>query len=454
MKIIVFLIAFIPFISVGQINGDWYTSFVVMGITANVKMEINSSEPTSIQLTDLDGEFDPTLIEDHKIDGDKITFSWKAIGLSFEGEYSEEENDINGTMEQAGIKWDVEFTKERGEEAVLVRPQEPKPPFNYQVEEVLIKNGDITLGATLTLPNNFSEETRIVVLASGSGVQNRDCQIMGHKPFWVIADHLAKKGIGCLRFDDRGIGESTGKFEETDLEEFGSDVVSCVKYLRKVKKFKRNKIGVAGHSEGGMHTLIAARSYKKIDFIIQLSSVGTSGADVLIEQQYLIPKQAGESEEYALWNKSVYEGMVEIVSQNDQEEAAKLLTGFLGKKYDEAPQKFKDASPRANFIMGLGFFLNTDWGRDFVNFKTEDYLKKLRIPLFAATGDKDIQVPSVSNLAAFNTYRGANSQIVSMGGLNHLMQMCNTCTILEYGELEDTFSVELLDIMVEWILEL
>jgi len=451
MKNIFFLLAFIPFVSVAQIDGDWYTSFVVMGTSANMKIEVNSKAPTSIVLSDQDGQFGATPMDDHKINGDSISFGWSAIGLTFDGTFSAEENNIVGTMSQSGISWDVIFTKEPGEKVVALRPQEPKPPFEYQVENLKIENGEVILGATLTMPNDFSEKTPIVVLASGSGAQNRDCEIMGHKPFWVIADHLAKKGIACLRFDDRGVGESTGEFAKSNLKDFGSDVESCVRYLRKVKKFKKNKIGVAGHSEGGMHTLIAATSYKKIDFIMQLSSVGTSGAEVLIEQQYQIPKQSGESEEYALWNKSIYVGIVDIISQNDQKEASQLLTNFLGDKYDNASEEYKASASRAQFIMGLAVFLNNDWGREFVKFNTADYLKKLRIPLFAATGDKDIQVASVSNLAVFNLYRGGSSQIVSMGGLNHLMQKCETCTVLEYGELEETFSVELMDIMVEWI---
>ena len=454
MKTALFLIAFTPFVTVAQMEGDWYTSFVIMGITGNMKIEVQTSEPSSISLLDLDGKFEKTLMDEHQIEGNIISFAWVTIGLKFEGVYSAEKNVINGKMIQSGQTWDITFTREEQEKAVVIRPQNPKKPFNYQIEELLIENDDIILGATLTLPNNFSESTPIVVLASGSGGQNRDCEIMGHKMFWVIADHFAKNGIGCLRFDDRGVGQSTGVFAKTDLKGFGSDVESCVRYLRKEKGFKKNKIGLIGHSEGGMHTLIAATSYKKIDFIMQLSSVGTSGAEVLIEQQYLIPIQSDASEEQARWNQSVYSGMVDIISRLDKKEAADSLTLFLGGKYDEGPKEFTESTTRINFILGLGGFLNTDWGREFIAFETKDYLKKLRIPLFAATGDRDIQVPSASNLAGFGAYRGADSQTSSMGGLNHLMQKCVTCSLEEYGELEETFSAELMDMMVKWIREL
>ncbi|NRA13853.1 MAG: alpha/beta hydrolase, partial [Crocinitomicaceae bacterium] len=403
------------------------------------------------KLSESDGAFGPIPLEDHKIDGKIIEFSWAAIGLSFEGVYSDKESNIKGKMFHNGIEWDVVFTKERPKNAILIRPQEPKGPFDYTIEKIKIKNGKYVLGATLTLPKEFSESSSIVVLASGSGPQNRDCEIMGHKPFWVIADHLAKNGIACLRFDDRGVGESTGYFVGSGLSDFASDVVSCVKYLRKTKKYKENKIGLTGHSEGGMHTLIAATSYKKVDFIMQLSSVGTNGGEVLIEQQYLIPIKSGAPEVNARWNQSVFAGSVEIIKENKQEKAVPLLTEFLEKKYEEAPQEYKDKMKKQAFIDATIGFINNDWARDFVNFDTQDYLEKLKIPLFAATGSEDIQVPSVSNLAGFKAYRGASSQTSSMGGLNHLMQTCETCGIDEYGSIEETFSMGLMDMMVKWI---
>jgi pimeloyl-ACP methyl ester carboxylesterase len=451
MKIIVLILALFPLTLNAQIDGEWYTSFIVMASPGNVKIEIKSSAPTSIKLSESNGAFGPLELEDHKIDDKKISFAWKAIGLSFEGVYSPKESNIKGEMSQNGIQWDVVFTKARPKDAFLNRPQEPKGPFDYTIEKIKIKNGKNTIGATLVLPKDFSESTSIVVLASGSGPQNRDCEIMGHKPFWVIADHLVKNGIASLRFDDRGVGESSGVFADADLSDFASDVVACVKYLRKEKKYKTHKIGLAGHSEGGMHTLMAATSYKKVDFIIQLSAAGTNGGEVLIEQQYLIPIQSGATEESARWNQSVFAGEVDIVKKYNQKKAVEPLTEFLEGKYESADAEYKESMTKEAFVASGLAFINTDWARDFVQFTTQDYLKKLKIPLFAATGTEDIQVPAVSNLAVFNTYRGASSQISTMGGLNHLMQHCNECTLEEYGSLEETFSVELMDMMVVWI---
>tara|TARA_B110000977_G_scaffold184198_1_gene247600 strand:+ start:144 stop:1511 length:1368 start_codon:yes stop_codon:yes gene_type:complete len=454
MKTIVLILALFPLTLNAQIDGEWYTSFLIMGTPGNIKIEIKSTSPSSIFLSESDGAYGPIIVDEHKIEDKKITFKWKAIKLSFQGVYSAKQSTIKGEMNQNGIKWDVLFTKERPKNATLNRPQEPKGPFDYTIEKVKIKNGKNIIGATLTLPKDFSESTSIVVLASGSGPQNRDCEIVGHKPFWVIADHLATNGIGSLRFDDRGVGESSGIYAYADLSDFASDVVACVKYLRKEKKYKTNKIGLAGHSEGGMHTLIAAKSYKKIDFIMQLSSVGTNGADVLIEQQYLIPIKSGATEEEARWNQSIYLGATNIINNYNEKKAVEPLTELLTKKYDSANQEYKESMTKEVFVTSNLAFINNDWARSFMQFNTHDYLKKLKIPLFAATGSEDIQVPPVSNLAVFKTYRGVGSKIASMGGLNHLMQHCETCTVEEYGSLKETFAVELMDMMVVWISEL
>lgn len=454
MKITALILALFPLTLNAQIDGEWYTSFIVMGTTGNVKIEINSTFPSSITLSESDGAFGPIILDDHKVEDKTIYFKWKAINLLFKGVYSQKESIIEGEMNQNGVKWDVIFTKERPKNAILNRPQEPKEPFDYTIENVKIKNGKNTIGATLTLPRGFSESTSIVVLASGSGPQNRDCELVGHKPFWVIADHLTTNGIGCLRFDDRGVGESSGVFADTDLSDFASDVVACVKYLRKVKKYKTNKIGLAGHSEGGMHTLMAATSYKKVDFIMQLAAVGTNGGDVLIEQQYLIPIKSGATEENARWNQSVFADEVGIINKYNQKKAVAPLTKLLKSKYDTAPLEYKESITKEIFVTSGLDFINNDWARGFVQFSTQDYLKKLKVPLFAATGSEDTQVPPVSNLAGFNAYSEASSQVSSMGGLNHLMQTCKTCSIEEYGSLEETFSVELMDIMVTWINEL
>lgn len=453
MKTILLVFLVFPFLSFSQLEGDWYSSFVVMGQSMRMKITVENSgtEPT-VQLEDIDHSY--------VMDGDRVvltdtslSFEWTQGGLAFQGIYNPQEDRLEGTMKQSGIQWEALFYRKIQELIEVNRPQTPQAPFPYTEEKISIPNGEIVLGATLTLPENFDASTPIVVLASGSGPQNRNCELLGHQPFWVISDHFARNGIASLRFDDRGVGESSGSFATASLEDFGSDVEACAKYLRKTQKFKKNPLGLAGHSEGGMHILIAATNYKKVDFLLELAAVGTTGKEVLVKQQYDMPIANGSSIELAEWNKQLFEGMSDIILANETQEASSKLVVFLGNAYDNAPKDFdKSSTTRMAFILSSTVFLNNDWGRQFLAFRTEDYLNKLKIPVLAIHGLKDMQVSPESNSAAFASH--GNVTAYKMPDLNHLFQTCETGSMNEYGELEETWSVDVLNLMTDWILHL
>lgn len=450
MKKFLFLLLLVPTLSMAQFEGDWYTSFAIMGSAMRMQLDIEETPELKVILInpDMEGSVE---CDEANIEGTELTFKWSVRNLSFKGVL--EEGVISGEMTQSGFSWDVTFTREMQEIIVVSRWQEPKAPFPYSSDSVQIENGDITLGATLVLPEGFNNSTPIVVLVSGSGPQNRNCEIAGHEPFWVIADHFARNGIASLRFDDRGTGTSAGSAAETTLTDFGSDAEACAVYLRKTKKFKKNPLGLAGHSEGGMHTLLAATSYKKIDFLIQLATVGTNGRDVLVTQQYDIPKAAGQSEELCKWSQSLYRGMVEIVMNNAQESAVTSLQELLGEAYDNAPESYdKSATTRVQFIMGNIAFINNQWMREFLAFETKDYLNKIDLPILTIHGGKDIQVAAESNSNGFADYENSSRHILP--DLNHLLQPCEVCDINEYGVIDTTISPEVLKLMTDWILDL
>lgn len=388
------------------------------------------------------------------IDSTRFYFQLAQLQLDFNGTL--ENGLIKGEMQQHGMKWEVIFSREVQEKVVLKRPQEPKPPFNYTTDSLQIENGDIELGATLTLPQNFNASTPILILASGSGPQNRDNEITGHKSFWVIADHLARNNIATVRFDDRGTGSSTGVQEQANLMEFASDVEAVARYVRKHLKYKKNPLGILGHSEGGMHALIAANNFKKVDFHIQMATVGTNGKDVLIQQQYEIPKASGASEVLSEWNRTMYKDMCAIILKHPQDIATDSLTELLGDTYDNAPDDYdKRSTSRLQFILGNIVFMNNDWMRQFVQFEASEYLCKLekkKVPLLAIHGGKDVQVSPEINSKGFSEYAYADLHI--MEGLNHLMQSCNTCSYEEYGDLEETISPSVLNLITTWIQEL
>lgn len=440
----------------GQINGTWHASFKIMGNANRMDLTISNYPFNPVaKMSDPDGSYENIVMDKLKITDSTLSFLWTKIGLTFDGKFSKNGDSIVGVMSQMDVKWAANFTLTVQEKIVVERPQEPKSPFAYPVEELLIKNGENTIGATLTLPLNAGANYPIVVLASGSGAQDRNCELVGHKSFLVIADYFARNGIACLRFDDRGVGKSTGNFQTASLEDFASDVNACVNYLVQDQRFAGHKIGVAGHSEGGMHALIAAKSNKKIQFIVELASVGTSGGEVLAEQNYLIYKSSGSSEEVALWAKETITGICGILAENSVDKAVDPLTKYIESRYAIAPKEFTDETSLPNYQMGIIMMLNNDWGRQFLGFQTATYLKKLKVPVLSINGSKDIQVPPVSNQAGFakNFSKKSlpQSKAIVIDGLNHLFQTCTTCTTSEYSELEETFSETVLKEMTTWI---
>jgi pimeloyl-ACP methyl ester carboxylesterase len=439
-----------------QIIGDWHTSFSVAGKTNRMDMfidRVGRDGTLKIGLPDLPN-FEMEVIDNSFILKDTLSFSWEKIGLSFEGNYFSRGDSIFGKMNQSGLEWNVTFIREILEKKTINRPQEPKPKFAYEIKEVEIKNGKNVIGASLTIP--FSKTNfPMVILASGSGPQNRDCEIMGHKPFWVLADYLTANGIGVLRFDDRGVGTSTGEFSKASLTDFASDVEACYNYIK--KNYKDHRIGLAGHSEGGMHTLIAASINPNVDFLIQLAAVGTTGREVLTEQQYLIPLKAGKSEGYAAANRMIYDSVTQLVVNYDKTIFPQKVLELLVRNYSSFPTDYKKEGTAEEFTSGLVNFLNNDWARQFMAFNTQEYLAKIVCPILVINGSEDIQVPATKSQEGFrngfsNQTKSSNhSKIVLIPGLNHLFQSCKKCTIMEYGDIEETFSPIAMKAIVDWL---
>lgn len=451
-----FLFFFILFSSwsFSQITGVWHTSFTVAGTNNRMDLFIDGigrDGTLKIGLPDI-ADFEPKLIENAIISRESIEFNWSTIALKYVGNYFAKGDSIHGKMSQSGLEWDVTFKREEQTLKKTIRPQEPKAPFDYAIEELLIPNGKFTIGATLTTPKNV-KNFPIVVLASGSGPQNRDCEIMGHKPFWVIADYLTKNGIGVLRFDDRGTGKSNADYSKANLQDFSSDVEACYKFLR--KKYKKNKIGLAGHSEGGMHTLIATTQLKKVDFLIQLAAVGTNGREVLVEQQFLIPLKNGQSQELAKWNSETYDTLTKLLIQTPKADFPNQVIAFVERNFESIPSELKEKATKQEFINGYISFLDNTWARGFMTFNSSDYLQKITCPILVINGSEDIQVPPIKNQEAFrinfSEKSKLKSKVVLFPGLNHLFQSCKKCSILEYGDLEETFSPKVLAEMTNWI---
>ncbi len=454
------IIFLLPFSLLSQWTGSWYSSYVVMGTAQRMNMKIE--EKNSVYTVRIANP-DTKKITHHEMENvlikeDSISWEWALYHLKFNGKYFQQGDSIYGLMQQGDIHWKVSFLKTEKDLIVVRKPQEPIPPFPYQREDVTIKNGEVVLAGTLTTPINGKADFPIVILASGSGPQDRDCNILGHKSFLIIADYFARNGIGCLRFDDRGTGKSTGNYSMASLIDFSTDVNSCVKFISEQEKFKGHPIGIIGHSEGGMHALIAASKNKDVNFIVELASVGVTGREILVNQQYIIPLKSGYSDEYASWNRDLYDGMCSIISKYNQEKAVEPLSKYFEEMYEKAPKEYKDKTPFVSFTMGMQMFINNTWGREFISYDAKDYLKKTKIPILAIQGGEDIQVDPILNQSAFNASfiksKRKNSKAIIIEHLNHLLQTCTTCNVMEYGELDESFSPSVLKTMSEWILSL
>ena len=441
-----------------QVDGIWHASFTVMGKALRMDMEVtDSNDVKTIFLSDPEKPSkQPFQVAAIEVSDTLFIFNWKKGGLNFEGKLTEEKDSILGKMSQNGVEWEAIFTRATQEAITIQRPQEPKAPFPYLTQEVSMPNGEYKITGTLTIPTDSLNKNIVVVLASGSGPQNRDGELLGHKPFLVIADYLARNGISTLRFDDRGTGGSTAGYFQASLNDFANDVSNCVDFIALDNRFVNYKIGVAGHSEGGMHALIATSKNDNIDFIIELASVGLSGKKVLLEQQYLIPLKSGLGKEHAKWNQSLFKGVCKIVEkENDHDKAMDVINQFIDKKLEIAPAKVKETSSAMSIKMSMNMLLNNDWGREFLKYRAKDYFKLCNVPVLAINGSEDIQVPAVSNNKAFQKWMRKSkvnaSKALLINGLNHLFQNCDSCSIEEYAALEETFSEEVMQKIMEWL---
>ena len=452
MKILIVLFVFLSSVSFGQLEGVWHSSFKVAGKSFLMDLDIKGiGRDGSVVASFPDQpQIKPQEMEVYSLFIDSLYFRWDRIGLSFAGKLKNDS--LKGIMKQSGLEWNVIFTKtEQARLEVSGRPQDPVGPFSYEQKELEIKNKNIKIAGTLTLPKetNFP----IVILVSGSGQQNRDCELMGHKPFWVLADYLSKNGVGVFRYDDRGIGKSTGEFGSTTETDFTSDVLAIFAALK--KKYPGHPIGIYGHSEGGMIGLRAAAQEKEIRFLIESASVGTNGKDVLVNQQYDIPIASGMSEEEAKWNARLFEEAATIVLKKETVSFLKDYENWLGTVWEKLPSSFKEDKSMNDMATEMSVFINSDWAKEFLSYQAADYLKQVDLPMLILNGKKYIQVRWDESQFGFKQHMTTGSlersKFIAYEDLNHLLQPCIKCDIIEYASIETSMSPLVMSDILTWI---
>jgi len=368
---------------------------------------------------------------------------------------------INGDWHQAGRTFTLDLEK-ASEAFVLNRPQEPRPPYPYKEEEVSFTNSDqgFSLGGTLTLPEGQGPFPA-AILISGSGSQNRDEEIFGHKPFKVIADHLTRKGIAVLRYDDRGVGSSGGNAAESTTLDLASDTKSALDYMRKRSEIDPSEIGLIGHSEGGMIAFMLGSSQKDLAYIVSLAGPGVDGKTILLEQSNHITRLSGASETILEDNWNVMNGVYEIMIKHEsyqdwRAETLKFTSKFYSEKLLGNYSEEEIERGKENLLASIPESAYA-WMRYFVMFDPAPLLSSISCPVLALNGEKDCQVLPEENIEAIENglaqAGNTHSKTLILAGLNHLFQNCDTGLPNEYGIIEETFDPKTLEMISEWILQ-
>lgn len=342
------------------------------------------------------------------------------------------------------------------------KSQTPKPPFTYKSDSVEYDNATKTvhLGATFSYPATKGPFTT-VLLITGSGQQDRDETILGHKPFAVIADYLVKKGYAVLRVDDRAVGKSKGDLRKATSEDFADDVITSINYLLTRKEVDKNKIGLMGHSEGGLIAPIVYSKYPGIAFIVSLAGTGVSGAEILLRQQTDPVKGLVSDEAYNAFYTLTQRTLTAIHDYHLKPDSVILdsarniyINWKKGKPDSILSQLRADKASPEQYAMSIKPEL-IPWLRYFIATEPSFYWSQVKCPVLALNGEKDIQVYPDQNLSAIKASleKAGNSKLktVKLPGLNHLFQHCTKCTFKEYGELEETFSTDVLKIISRWL---
>ena len=401
---------------------------------------------------------------------DKTTFTNKVltieasgIGMKYTGTYLPDSNKINGTFEQGQLRSILVLSNKPDKETIAKaqpRPQDPKD-FPYKQEEVTFNNptGGNTLAGTLTLPFN-GKASKIVVLISGSGPQNRNEELTpyNHRPFLVLSDYLTRQGIAVLRYDDRGIGKSTGNFSKATTADFADDAEAAVKYILSRPDLKTMAIGLAGHSEGGMIAPIVASRNPNVKFIVLMAGPGIQIAELYTQQIADGMKLAGVPVEEVAQKKAtnfkVFTTMKDAVDLPLQQAEAEIEL-MLRKELDLLPMNKLDSEAKTAIVQQTLNNYKMPWFRYFIAFDPSVYLTKVKCPVLALNGTLDFQVACNANLAGIKAglEKAGNKrfEIVPMEGLNHLFQKANTGAGTEYETIEETFNTAALQKISVWI---
>ncbi|RMG53550.1 MAG: alpha/beta fold hydrolase [Acidobacteria bacterium] len=442
------------------LEGLWQGTLDVGGTTLRLVLNISTAPDGRLigHLDSLDQGAMNLPIDRITFDGKRVRLEMKGLNAAYEGRLSEDGSDISGQWTQGGISLPLTFRR-TDEAPTLRRPQEPKKPYPYSEEEVIYENrrAGVKLAGTLTLPRSPGPFPA-VLLITGSGPQDRNETVAGHRPFLVLADYLTRRGIAVLRVDDRGVGGSTGSVTDATSQDFAEDVLAGVAYLKRRPEIDPEQIGLIGHSEGGLIAPLAAIRSSDIAFIILMSAPGLPGEDILLLQAAAIAKASGASDDVIAINRAIQKRIFDMVKRSEadrltEERLREDVMAFIA----QLPEEQKNIARRFTATLNRQIkMVLTPWFRFFLTYDPRPTLKKVTCPVLVISGERDLQVPPRENLPAIveALEGGGNSdyQVVKLPGLNHLLQRCQTGLPAEYAKIEETINPVVLEIIADWIL--
>jgi len=392
------------------------------------------------------------------LDDKKLTIKAPMLMGEYKGSITGDST-IDGTWTQRGAAYTVNLKKLKAVFTVK-RPQEPKPPFPYTSENVTFINDkfNIKLAGTLTIPSGTGP-FKAAIMITGSGAQNRNEELMGHKPFLVIADFLSRNGIAVLRFDDRGVGGSQGNYSEATSEDLATDAEAAFNYLKNNPKINQKEIGFIGHSEGGLIAPIVASSHPDVGFIVSLAGPGVTGQQIILRQTQDISRLSGVKENEIKESTETNKRLYAVLRKEKDNKKAEIKILALYKEILEKKKTSKEDTEKAVNQLKMTFGSNIyTWFRYFIITDPSVFWKKVECPVLALNGEKDLQVSAKENLPAIEkALRSSGNKsvkTVKLPELNHLFQHCNTGLPSEYSSIEETFSPGALKIIADWILAL
>lgn len=462
MKHFLVLICFLSTVAFSQkIEGVWHGALSIKGM--KLRLDFNISKKDSGYVATMDSPdqsaFDIPMTAATFLNN-QLELTLTAAKIVYKAIL---QNDtLKGEFTQAGQSMPLEMTSNVLEKKIDKKPQEPILPVPYSEEEVFFfnKSANVKLAGTLTYPKlkpNSTQQFPALILISGSGPQNRNEELLGHKPFLVLADYFTRKGFAVLRYDDRGVGKSTGDFSQATTADFASDVESAVKFLQHHFVVNPTKIGLMGHSEGGVIApMVAANPSNSVAFIVLLAGTGIKGDSLLLLQQALIAQAEGMNLTLLKENQQLNRELFQMVNLYEDE---KILNAAVDAYFEQHPLNTEllaeTGQTSTEFQQALRNQLLNPWMRYFLRLDPQIALKKVTCPVLAINGSKDLQVPAAQNIPAIKTAIESNGNkqvsVEMLPNLNHLFQTCTTGSLSEYATIEETFSPVALKVIEKWL---